>query len=413
MVRNYQGLFKERNIYMKLFKRLSAIGVAIAISTTLSINAFAATKTALCVGVNYDNDLDLTTTGDFRTNASNAKKAYSQISDMTATLYYTPTNAGIKNHITDNVIFLNSHARYNRINFSYKNSSGNYVHVYVGTGTNYTSGNEYYIGLSSYNLSNVQLITFAGCKTADRDNANNNLVATAYSKGAKCAVGFTNTINSRITSGVGWLKTYNESLGSGDAVAIAINNASKAYPTSNLGSYVYLMGAGNSIASASTSEIMLLNGTQTTISADDFLSSHNSINNFMRSYDETFDENEYKYRVNIFDEANKTGIVIFNHYINDSIITNKAYVVYIENGYVVDVSRTNTDASVNENLIYEKAAAFISRPETYSLPISGEIIETDEHYEYDYNTNELRYVKTVFTIDELGDIVENATEYVI
>lgn len=397
---------------MKLLKKLSAIGLAIALSTSFSVNALAATKTALCIGVNFESDLS-TKTGNYTTNASNAKKAYSTISGMTATLYYTPSATNVKKHITDNVIFLNSHANDWRINFSYKNSSGNYIHVHVTNGTNSTSGNEYNVGLASYDLSNVKLITFAGCSTADRSHANTNLVATAYAQGAKCAVGFTESISTTGTTGSGWLKKYNESLAAGDPVGIAINNATKAYSTSDLGSKVYLMGSGNSITSASTSEIMLLNGTQTTISADDFLSSHNSIIDFMHSYDETFDENEYKYKVNIFDEATQTGIVIFNHYINDNIITNKAYVVYIENGYVVDVSKSNTDTSVNENFIYEKAAAFSSRPEAYSLPTSGEIIETDEHYEYDYNTNELRYVKTDYTLDEFGCIADNTVEYVV
>lgn len=396
---------------MKLLKRLSAIGLAIAVSMTLSVNAFAATKTALCIGVDYESSSK--DEGDYRTNAATAKAAYSKINGMSATLYYTPIYTNVLNHMNDNVIFLNSHSNPTQIIFSYKVSTGKYKSVVIDTTQSYPTGDNTFIALNTLNMSNVQLITFAGCNTADRGYANTNLIATAYASGAKCAVGFTDKISSTSTAGAGWLKTYNESLASGDVVGRAINKASTAYPTSTLGSYVYMMGSGNNITSSSSSEIMMLDGTQTTMSANDFLSSNQSINDFMRSYDETFNGNEYKYHVNIFDEATQTGIVIFNHYINDNIITNKAYVVYIENGYVVDVSKSNTDTSVNENFIYEKATAFSSRPETYSLPISGEIIETDEHYEYDYNTDELRYVKTVYTLDEFGCIADNTIEYVV
>ena len=83
MKRKY--FFKRKGKFiMKLLKRLSAIGLAIALSTSLSVNALAATKTALCVGVNFESDLS-TNTGNYKTNASNAKQAYSKISGMTAT----------------------------------------------------------------------------------------------------------------------------------------------------------------------------------------------------------------------------------------------------------------------------------------------------------------------------------------
>ena len=133
----------------------------------------------------------------------------------------------------------------------------------------------------------------------------------------------------------------------------------------------------------------------------------------MQSYDSNFNSNEYRYYVNIFNKESNTGMVVFNHYINDQIITNKSYVICIENGFVTDVLESNVNKNVDEEVLCAQAAAFSSQPALASYQIEGNIYKTDEFYEYDYITNELRYTKVEYSLGETGEIIENVTETVI
>lgn len=399
---------------MKLFKRLSAIGVAVAMAATFATNVSAANRTAYSIGVKYYQSQSATTYDDFVTNASNVQSAYSKISDITSSRTQYPTTT-LKNHINDNVIFLNSHANYDHIAFKYKNSSGTYVQngYIMGKDTNTTSGATY-VGLSGRDMSNVELITFAGCKTANTTSGNN-ITATAVARGAKCAVGFSEEIVSRNAAGKAWLKSYNTYLASGCIVGEAVHKATKDNSTSNLGQYVSINGYGaDRITSSTAKAIEFADNTASIVYSDDILSSETALFNFMQSYDPNFNSSDYRYYINMFNKETNTGMVVFNHYINDQIITNKSYVVCIENGFVTDVLKSNISNDVDEEALSVQAATFASRPVPASYSeVEGEIYKTYEFYEYDYTTNELKYTKVEYSMSETGEIIENVTETVI
>lgn len=400
---------------MKLFKRLSAIGVAVAMAATFATNVSAANRTAYSIGVKYYQSLSATSYDDFVTSASNAQSAYSKISDITSSRTQYPTTTALKNHINDNVIFLNSHANYDHIAFKYKNSSGTYVQngYIMGKDTNTTDGSSY-IGLSGRSMSNVELITFAGCKTAN-ENTGNNITATAVARGAKCAVGFTEEIVSRNTAGKAWLKSYNNYLASGCNIGEAVSKATKDNSTSNLGKYVNIYGYGaGKITTSAAKAAEFSGGVGNVVTSEEILGSESALLNFMQSYDSNFNNDEYKYYVNIFNKETNTGMVVFNHYINDQIITNKSYVICIENGYLTDVLKSNVDNKADEAKVSEQAAMFSAQPATVTYSgVEGEIYKTEEFYEYDYATNELKFTRVEYTMGETGEIIENITETVI
>ena len=407
----------ESKINMKLFKQLSAIGVAVGMAATFATATSAVNRTAYSIGVKYYATSSATTYDDFTTSAANAQSAYSNISGITSSRTQFPTTTILKNHINDNVIFLNSHANYDRISFRYKNSSGTYVQngYIMGTDSNASNGTKF-IGLSNLNMSNVELITFAGCKTASTSGQNdhNNITATAVAQVAKCAVGFTKEIHSRNTTGKAWLKSYNNYLASGCNVGEAVHKATQDNSTSNLGQYVSILGYGADKITTSLAKAADFScGVSDVVTSEDILGSESALLNFMQSYDSNFNSNEYRYYVNIFNKESNTGMVVFNHYINDQIITNKSYVICIENGFVTDVLESNVNKNVDEEVLCAQAAAFSSQPALASYQIEGNIYKTDEFYEYDYITNELRYIKVEYSLSEAGEIIENVTETVI
>lgn len=399
---------------MKLFKRLSAIGVAVAMAATFSTSVSAANRTAYSIGVRYYETSSASSYDNFVTSATNAQSAYSKISDITSSRTQYPTTTTLKNHVNDNVIFLNSHANYNVIAFRYKNTSGTYVQ------TGYVSGNDMtatdgatYVGLSGRSMSNVELITFAGCKTAYVVNGSN-IAYTAVSRGAKCSVGFSDEIVSRNTAGQAWLKSYNNYLANGCNVGEAVSKATKDNPTSNLGKYVTIYGYGANKITTSAAKAATFSNGNGILSSEQILSSESALFDFMKSYNSEFNSDEYKYYVNIFDKESNTGMVVFNHYINDNIITNKAYVICIENGFVTDVLQSNIGDQTDEETLSAKVAAFSSRPEIVPYSeIESNAYKTEEFYEYDYNTNELKYTKVEYTIGEAGEIIENVTETLV
>ena len=114
----------------------------------------------------------------------------------------------------------------------------------------------------------------------------------------------------------------------------------------------------------------------------------------------------------IFLTRQEIPVWLFLITIDDNIITNKSYVIYIENGLVADISESNVDKNINEEALCERASVFSSYLEAASYS-ENENGETKEYYEYDYNIGELRYVKAEFVVGETGEIIENTVEYII
>lgn len=398
---------------MKLFKRLSAIGVAVAMAATFATSVSAANRTAYSVGVKYYESASDTTAQDFSSGAQAAANAYAKLSDVKSVISKSPSETTLTNHINDNILFLDSHANYDRIVFRYKNSSGNFVQCGYRMGKDGTSNGVSFVGLDSHTMKNVELVTFVGCYTAN-ENYGMNIAATAVNKGAKCSVGFKEQIYPTTSNGKGWISSYNNYLVSGYDVGRAIYEASRANPNSDLGEHVYVYGYGlDGITSKTVKTFEHSDGTNKIMSSDELLKSENDLFNFMKSYDNTFDSDKYKYYVNIFDKNSNTGIVVFNHYIGENIITNKSYIIFIENGYVADVSKSNTEKDIDENILIEQMNSFSVIQDIQTYDNESNIYETEEHFEYNYNTGELKYIRGDFSLGEFGEIINDTTELTI
>lgn len=80
-----------------------------------------------------------------------------------------------------------------------------------------------YVGLKSEDMPFVDLISFIGCSTGGGDD---NLVTRAVERGAKTALGFTNSIYPWRDDGVLWIQVYAEELAKGNTVVGAVQEAS-------------------------------------------------------------------------------------------------------------------------------------------------------------------------------------------
>lgn len=217
----------------KITKKLIVWGLTLACACSLAPSASAGsivTATSVGVNYNYENDDGTTSTHDFVTNATNANAAYSSISTCNnASLITAPQAAQLREAIKANVVFLNSHANAGFIRFKY----------YYGTtlrnfDVRASTTNSSYVSLSDLSLSNVDLIQFFGCHTAENNSSGDSLISVAHSKGADLAVGFEGTISTRTTAGRNWLNVYQSKLASGNSWISAFAAACAAQPGTNI-----------------------------------------------------------------------------------------------------------------------------------------------------------------------------------
>lgn len=117
--------------------------------------------------------------------------------------------------------FYSGHANHQSVAFNHMAQGGDYkTGVYYGKDKDTQTGYRF-AGIESYDLSNVVLITFAGCNTAS--NGDDNITAKAYRAGAKVTVGWTDAMGA--TSHSHWLERYNDYLNQGQTVEKAIEYA--------------------------------------------------------------------------------------------------------------------------------------------------------------------------------------------
>lgn len=407
---------------------LSAVITATTLATALNTSIFAVTtanRTAACFGNKYHESSTTTVAQahNFETNAVNAKNAYAQISDVTATRY-TPTASNLNSKLNSNIVFLNSHASQHSMTFKFFNNSV-YTVTTIGDGTS----QDVSVDISDIDLSNVELISFVGCKSAV---GTTNITTTAISQGAKVAIGFKDTIESRSSQGKAWLKSYNSYLAQGCPVSQAVFNATNDNPTSDLGTDVLIRGNGGITIANSTNtaarSVTAKNGS-VNISVPIELQ---SIKNKMYINDEDvtalaekvadyypeFNSEEFKVTQNIFNEETKTGYVSFDYYIDDTIRTDKAYLIYIENGIAKEIvysldGYNNTRTVTNENSVISRMNAFAAPTSVVNTKnIAREnVVSNEVKYIYSYKTDELTYLETVFyeadgvIIDEVNEVI--------
>ena len=174
---------------------------------------------AFSVGTNYGSD-DLNTSA----HATTACAYYSRL--MTSNYSIMPTTSIMFGNFSDgtpriksDILFFCGHANSTGMYFNYNNSGGSYLTGVYYTDSVYTSDGYYLIGLNN-NMLNTQLITFAGCKTA---NGTTNLASKAHDYGAIASVGWTSLVT--VDSLNAWLSRFNDYVTSSHSVQASVNYA--------------------------------------------------------------------------------------------------------------------------------------------------------------------------------------------
>ena len=139
--------------------------------------------------------------------------------------------------------------------------------VNLTTGVNDPSAETPAVGLSNYDLEGVELMSFAGCRSAEEGTEN--LVETAHENGVQTAVGFRDEIDQRQDDGKLWLRIYNQSLANGYSVVEALNRANTASPCSNLKPCVRYSGDGQLHLNSLSSEAAPLTYDEVKVAAAD------------------------------------------------------------------------------------------------------------------------------------------------
>lgn len=202
--------------------------IALALTAALTIpGATVLASTAYSIGTEYT---DINTSNDAITAANNFKPIVTNSYYSTAPTYqYMRGNnpdTG-RPRMESKVLFFSGHSNYDNIAFNYQGKGGDYATgVYWGANLNSTTGYKY-AGISSYDMSYVDLVTYAGCLTAA--NNGDNIASRSVDRGAETAVGWTEKVAAGSHSN--WLSRYTARLGAGDTVQEAVNYAN---------SYVYL-----------------------------------------------------------------------------------------------------------------------------------------------------------------------------
>ena len=404
---------------MKILKRsLSIILTGLVLLSMFSTTIFAESNNeyyAYSIGV--DHGSVGTMTGDFTNNVHYANMCYGLIPSITHSYYNcSPTISYMKGNnpagfrrIASRIVFLNGHANPTTIVFNYHNLYGVF-----NTGVTTGSDTIKYAGLSSTNMSGVELISFVGCSTGEGID---NLPSKAVSKGATTAVGFVDAISSRTEAGQEWCKKYNDALAMNYSVAEAISYATVCSPYSNLGAYVTVYGdSTNRLIDNTVSTLSNNSNTFDSIRVNiPFIELHNfekaayskcktnlsSIVEVIKRFDGSFNAKEYNVYGNCFSEQGKTGMIVFNYVINGRIETNFAYVISVNHGVITKIDKTKIDKeNVSEESLLSLVKAY-KRANTEKMLLDNKVpakdlIKEDEQFEYDYTSGNLSYEKCVY-----------------
>lgn len=407
-----------------------------------TINSVASpTRYAYSIGVDHGFEWPLSNalTGDFTPQVDYACTAYGMISGVSSYKNYTPTVTYMQGNnpdgirrIASDIVFLNGHGNYDNMAFNHDNNGGVYATgVYIGSDGAPSSSGYTYVGLNSTDMSTCDHISFVGCKTAA--NGDTNLTNKAVSKGATSALGFTDSIHVQNTDGRGWLDKYNDALANNYTISRSIAYASEFYPNADPGDLAKIYGdSSNTVASSTRSisnEIITNNSNLLSIPAsivvpalDNTVDAEIPDNPFfseiitkIMKIDSTFTASDYKITVNMFAPQDGNGMIKFKYYIDGDISTNKAYIAYIENNEIIDItcsevatemlSSPSNISTSTINPTEEMITAAVSQHKQNNVSVQGiedslsyNIVKIDDTYKYDYANNELRYEKTIFYI---------------
>ena len=429
---------------------------------------------AYSIGCKYASGLPYHAGDDFMANVKSAANIYGGISGITSYYSTEPTysymrgnNSNGARKIASYIVFLNGHSHPELLTVASSDTNDHRTGVYAGNDTtmNIEQRNYTFAGLSSTNMSTCGLIIFAGCSTGawpedPRFNNTTNLPKRSVERGARVAVGFRNTISTRVSLGANWLNKFNTCIKEGYGIDGAITAACAAYPNSNLSSCAMAEGKVYDpilpINRATFADIDLKNQYYT-IQANNIeikkiqkdihnenLSSYtkefDSIIQKIKEQDSTFDIKDYRVTYNIVNEEQGFSHIYFTKYINDEIETNQVYLTVIKNGKIdniilAGVTKENLRSVKNDigalleskiNKFEQKKLNKIQENNTTGIDLNNikiqdnkaidknsvgnNIEEVKEKYLYDYNTNELTYTMQFIQKCELGTTSSNEIE---
>lgn len=428
---------------MKIVKRMISVLLVLMLVVGTSVTV-SATEYAYSIGHDFGIDIPLVEDyeGDFTENVNYAATIYGMLG-YSSNYSYNPTyeylrgtNPSGGDRLGSSVVFLNGHGNYDNLicgdtvdDAVYK--CGVYMnHDFTSSSSGYT-----YAGLDDRDLSDVKLISFVGCKTATKDD---NLCTSAIDGGADCAIGFTNSIHSRTTAGKNWLKKFHDALGNGSTIEEAIDVATIAYPSSDLGDYIKIYGdvdldlelsSTRSVSYENSYDSMytLIEESQfgdlpieinqdmlislgvaidlSTITCGEYfdLSAETDvfeeIINVLSCENDDFDVSDYKVLVNEY--AQGKAIIKVRYYI-DNIETSAVNVFIVKDGKVEYMSNQYSFSQydeVNETALIGTASEFeimrsVSTVEAYTAEMSDEVILDNQEcrYYYEFEEGKLYYI---------------------
>ena len=352
--------------------------------------------------------------------------------------YLSGNNPGNYKRLGSKIVLLTGHANGSLIELD--NGS---TKVGVHTGDSYTanSGGKY-VGLNSISMSNTDLIMFFGCSTATGDT---NLCTESVSRGAKSAVGTTQSVVSRSGEGATWVQRFIDGLYNGkniiQAGAYANNFVSS---TCSMRTGWTYKGSGYTVvnpkANARMSEVQdidarfaldasivdedvqiqygIFNDNVIAANALDFEEGLEEVVSYLRGIDDSFDLSNYKISMRSFND--NEGIVTLDYYIGDNISTTKGFTFIYCDGMLVSLTYNSqlysNGRSTYQTVDEDNMIALVNSYEAdRSSTMNTSIVEdenTISYYTYDYKTGELKYVSEVYTFD--GEAWNgNATEVIL
>ncbi len=382
--------------------------------------------------------------------AKDAAYGYGLASEITGSYYNTEPTFSYLNSTTrlgkSRAFFIAGHASPQYIVLA---SSAGKTGVGVSEGYAF---NYHLVGLANKDMSQTRVITFAGCNTANLDNAN--IAKKAFEQGAKASIGWITTTDNN----QGWLKTFNYSLGYGYSVNDSITRANASNGGTNTSIYVYVYGDRQTkittynksltplhstidakllsdqtyqeISKPLTDTYMALDMPELFISSEtgdifyeplrNYSDSFKNVINSLESIDSDFDVNDYYITYRIIDESTMSGFLQLTYHIDEQIKTNKGYLFTFENKKIVEkilsgVKRKNLKKidGLDTKQLLEKVYDFNQKkmfelekniPSFFgksAIPSkSSEFSVKNEYFFYDYNNEKLEYDVEIVSEDE-------------
>lgn len=403
--------------------------------TNLKVSGGTDKKYALCIGVNRDSGDE---SGNFLPNVQGAHKKFTDIG-IDSTLNGSPNidfllsvNAqNNKKQLASDILFFNGHASPKAMCFrSNQNNTGirynNTSQVVLNLTYDGIPEEVAFAGIRSVDFQNVELVSFIGCSTGvewmNDSTQVNSIAEIAHDRGAKASLGFTDSITSRSESGRKWVQDYVDSLCAGYTFQEALELASENL-TSNLAKYFIPFGdinyrmventaktrsvrneSNNLIKKAHKLEHVLPHYNYDQVKASECVD-YQELYDLIKSVDSSFDSEDYYLSTNFYSEELDSAIIRLQYYIEDKISTSKMYNIIYRDGEVTAIVKLpssvllrNEEDGMEENLLtriqaYEKSQKerSIQKP---NFEKNVNVVEEQQVYYYDYQTNELKDIHT-------------------